>query len=96
MDFTEFNLTPSAKSVIEESRLIADEFGHLKVIDLHLFYTLLCKENANINFALTSLDINQQALSDAFFEVLGSYKEPRRKKEIYAPEIFEILNNLRF
>lgn len=92
MDFTKFDLTPSSKSVIEDARKIAEDFDHLKVIDLHLFYAILCKENANINFSLGSLEINQAALSQAFWEILSCYKEPRRKKKIYAPEIFDILD----
>jgi ATP-dependent Clp protease ATP-binding subunit ClpC len=91
MDFTKFNLTPSAKSAIEESRKIADELGHLKVVDLHLVYILLLKDNANIGFSLQSVDINQAAMVDTFYQILEAYKEPKRKKKIYAPEIFEIL-----
>jgi ATP-dependent Clp protease ATP-binding subunit ClpC len=91
MDFTKFNLTPSAKSAIEEARIVADEFGHLKVIDLHLMHVILAKDNANIGFSLHSLEINQVALADAFHQILQSYREPKRKKKIYAPEIFEIL-----
>ena len=92
MDFTKFNLTPSAKSAIEESRKIADELGHLKVVDLHLVYILLLKDNANIGFSLQSVDINQAAMVDTFYQILEAYKEPKRKKKIYAPEIFEILD----
>ncbi len=91
MDFSNFNLTPSAKAAIQECQLVAKKFKHLKVIDLHLIFVILSKDNANINYSLNECSINHQALLFAFGEVLASYKEPRRKKKIYAPEIFEIL-----
>lgn len=91
MDFSNFNLTPSAKNVIEECQLVAKKFKHLKVIDLHLFFVILSKENVNINYSLKECELNAEGMLFTFGEVLVNYKEPRRKKKIYAPEIFEIL-----
>ena len=91
MDFSKFNLTPSAKSAIEEARQLADKLNHLKVIDLHLIHAVLCKNNTNINFSLQSMGVNQLGLSEAFYDVLKNYKEPKRKKRIYSPEIFQII-----
>ena len=91
MDFSDFNLTPSAKHAIEDSKSIADEFEHLKVIDLHLITAILSQENVNIDFALKDCEVIKDGLLDAFNHILYEYKEPKRKKKIYAPEIFEIL-----
>ena len=41
MDLSNYNLTPSAKKAIDNARLIAQDFGHLKVIDLHLIVAVL-------------------------------------------------------
>lgn len=91
MDFTEFNLTPSAKKAIEESRKIADKFNHLKVIDFHLISAIFSQKNINIDFSLNKCELIQEGLMKAFDHVLLQYKEPKRKKKIYAPEIFEII-----
>ena len=91
MDFTEFNLTPSAKKAIEESRKIADKFNHLKVIDFHLISAIFSQKNINIDFSLNKCELIQEGLKKAFDHVLLQYKEPKRKKKIYSPEIFEII-----
>lgn len=91
MDFTEFNLTPSAQNAIEEAQKIADEFNHLKVIDFHLISAILNQKNINIDFSLNQCEVIQEGLAEAFNQILSQYKEPKRKKKIYAPEIFEII-----
>jgi ATP-dependent Clp protease ATP-binding subunit ClpC len=91
MDFTNFNLTPSAKRAIEEAREIADQFEHLKVIDMHLIYSVLSQNNINIDNSLNFCSLNKDGLLSAFAQCLAVYKEPKRKKKIYADEIKEIL-----
>lgn len=92
MDFSNFNLTPSAKACLLQSKSIAEELGHLKVIDLHLFSSIIDQENINIDHALIFCEIHKDGLGQAIFSALCAYKEPKRKKEIYAPEILDILD----
>jgi|TARA_R100000479_G_scaffold168004_1_gene108715 ATP-dependent Clp protease ATP-binding subunit ClpC len=91
-DFSKYNLTPSAKQAIVDAQIYADTKGHLKVIDLHLFYCLLDQENINIDHCLDEFGISKSVLQDTLDKILDSYKEPRRKKFIFAPEIFDILD----
>jgi ATP-dependent Clp protease ATP-binding subunit ClpC len=93
MDFSEFNLTPSAKACLIKSQSIAEELGHLKVIDLHLFSSIMDNENINIDNALSFCEISKDGLNQAIFSALCSYKEPKRKKKIYAEEVLEILES---
>ena len=92
MDFSNFNLTPSAKACLLKSKSTAQELGHLKVIDLHLFSSIIDQENVNVDHALIFCDINKDGLGQAIFSALCAYKEPKRKKEIYAEEILDILD----
>ena len=39
-DFSSYNLTPSAKEALVRAQEIAGENGHLKVIDVHLIYSI--------------------------------------------------------
>ena len=41
MDFSKFNLTPSAKQALLSCQDVSQGFGHLKIIDLHLFFAIL-------------------------------------------------------
>ena len=92
IDFSDYNLTPSAKEAILESQIYAGSKNHLKVIDLHLFYCILEQENVNIDHTLDHFKISKISLQDTLDKILDAYKEPKRKKNIFAPEIFEILN----
>ena len=91
MDFSKFNLTPSSKAALINAQKLADKNKHLKTIDLHLVTEILDQDNINIDGAFSSLQIDKFILIENFIEVLKHYKEPRRKKKIYAPEILEIL-----
>jgi ATP-dependent Clp protease ATP-binding subunit ClpC len=93
MDFSKFNLTPSSKDALINAQKLATKYKHLKTIDLHLIVELFNQDNVNIDGALLTLQIDKFALIDNFLEVLKHYKEPRRKKKIYAPEILEILED---
>lgn len=93
MDLSNYNLTPSAKKAIDNSRLIAKKLGHLKVIDLHLLSSLLEFEHSNIDYVFISNGLIKEGINKNVNHVLLNYKEPRRKKEIFAPEITEILDN---
>lgn len=92
MNFSKFNLTPSAKSAISKSQKLAEELGHLKVIDIHLIICVLRQDNANIHNAFEKNEYNIHGIIQALEAALDSYKEPKRKKKIFAPEIFEILD----
>ena len=52
MDLSSYNLTPSAKKAISDSVSIAKDFGHLKVIDLHLMTCILQLDHSNIDYVL--------------------------------------------
>ena len=91
MDFSKFNLTPSSKAALTNAQKLAGKYKHLKTIDLHLIAEILNQDNINIDGAFLTLQIDKFILIENFIEVLKQYKEPRRKKKIYAPEILEIL-----
>lgn len=93
MDLSNYNLTPSAKKAIDNARLIAQDFGHLKVIDLHLIVAVLEFDHNNIDFIFHSHDLIKQGINQNLKHVLSNYKERKRKKEIFAPEIKEILDH---
>jgi len=92
MDLSNYNLTPSAKKAIDNARLIAQDFGHLKVIDLHLIVAVLEFDHNNIDFIFHSHGLIKQGINQNLKHVLSNYKERKRKKEIFAPEIKEILD----
>lgn len=91
MDFSNFNLTPSAKASLINAQEIADDAGHLKIVDLHFIFAILEQDNINIDSALRFCDISKDGLQNAIFSAIIAYNEPRRKKRIYAPEILEIM-----
>jgi len=91
-DFSNYNLTPSAKNALVQAQDIAEEHGHLKVIDVHLIYSVLCLNHANIDFCMESNGLLKEGFSESILLVLERYKEPKRKKKIFAPEIFDILD----
>tara|TARA_B110000285_G_scaffold28573_1_gene28649 strand:+ start:4231 stop:5727 length:1497 start_codon:yes stop_codon:yes gene_type:complete len=93
MDLSNFNLTPSAKKAIRDSVSIAKDFGHLKVIDLHLTLSILTLTHSSIDFAFASNDLIKDGVAKGIEHAITSYKEPKRKKAIIAPEIYEILEN---
>lgn len=92
MDFSKFNLTPSAKSVLMSAQDVAQDSGHLKIIDLHLLFAILEQDNINIDSALRFCDLSKDGLQNAVFSAIIAYNEPHRKKRIYAPEILEIMD----
>ena len=91
MNLSDFNLTPSAKKAIKDSELLSETFGHLKVIDLHLMLSILHFEHTNIDFLFMSNGIIKEGVTKSIEFALVAYKEPRRKKKIFSPEIKEIL-----
>ena len=93
MDLSKFNLTPSAKKALKDSEFIAETFGHLKVIDLHLIISILDFSHNNIDFVFNSNGIVKEGIKKSIEYALSSYKEPRRKKKIYSKEIQDILDN---
>lgn len=96
MDLSEFNLTPSAKKALENCQQVAEDFEHLKVIDLHLCVSILKIQNCNIDHALDTNGLLKDGLIKSFEYALYHYKEPKRKKKIFGPEILEILNFAKF
>jgi ATP-dependent Clp protease ATP-binding subunit ClpC len=94
-DFSSYNLTPSAKEALVRAQEIAGENGHLKVIDVHLIYSIFKGEQNNIKFAMDMNGWLPEGFMTALELVLESYKEPKRKYRIFAKEIFEILDKSR-
>ena len=92
MDLSKYNLTPSAKKAIEDAKMIAETFGHLKVIDLHLLLSIAHFPHSNIDYVLDHNGIIKDGFQKGIDYVLSNYKEPKRKKKIYSPEIVEILD----
>ena len=93
MDLSNFNFTPSAQKAIKDSISVAEEFGHLKVVDLHLMLSILRLDHTSIDFAIASNDLIKDGIIQGIEYAIINYKEPKRKKKIYAPEIYEILQN---
>jgi ATP-dependent Clp protease ATP-binding subunit ClpA len=93
MDLSKFNLTPSAKKALKDCEFIAETFGHLKVVDLHLIISILDFSHNNIDFVFRSNGIIKEGIKKSMEYALSSYKEPKRKKKIYSKEIKEILDN---
>jgi len=92
-DFSSYNLTPSAKRSLSKAQEIALDYSHLKVIDIHLIYSIFKIDNVNIKFAMEINGWLSSGFAEAIELVLEQYKEPKRKYKVYAPEIFEILDN---
>jgi ATP-dependent Clp protease ATP-binding subunit ClpB len=92
MDLSNYNLTPSSKKAISNARFVADNYEHLKVVDLHLLLSILSLPHANIDYVLEKNSILKRGLTKTLEFALYNYKEPRRKKKIFAPEITEILD----
>ena len=78
-DFSSYNLTPSAKEALVRAQEIAGEHGHLKVIDIHLIYSIFKEEQNNIKFAMDMNGWLPEGFMTALELVLESYKEPKRK-----------------
>lgn len=91
-DFSKYNLTPSSKNALSKAKEKAKKCGHLKVIDIHLLWAIMQIDHNNIDFCMESMGFIKPGFTKALSMVLDKYKEPKRKKEIYAPEIFEILD----
>lgn len=91
-DFSKYNLTPSAKDALMKAQECASKYGHLKVIDIHLLYSILTYDHVNIDFCMEICGWIKPAFRKMLILILKKYKEPRRKKKIFAPEIFEILD----
>jgi|TARA_X000000950_G_C13910164_1_gene658656 ATP-dependent Clp protease ATP-binding subunit ClpA len=94
-DFSKYNLTPSAKHVLEMAQDLAKGYKHLKVIDLHLVHCIFNVNHNNIDFAMAKAGWIKEGFIQSLDMVLEAYKEPKRKKQIYAPEIFDILDGAR-
>lgn len=93
MDLSKFNLTPSAKKALKDCEFIAETFGHLKVIDLHLIISIFEFSHNNIDFVFSSNGIIKEGIKKSIEYVISSYKEPKRKKKIYSKEIKDILDD---
>ena len=93
MDLSKYNLTPSAKKSIEDAKMIAETFGHLKVVDLHLLLSVMHFPHANIDYVFNSNGIIKDGFIKGIDYVLSQYKEPKRKKKIYSPEIMDLLDS---
>ena len=91
-DFSNYNLTPTAKNSLIKAQEIASEYGHLKVIDIHLIYAILSFNHNNIDHAFFQMNLNKEGFSQSLDLILQQYKEPKRKKKIFAPEIFDLLD----
>ena len=90
-DFSNYNLTPSAKNSLILAQEVASEFGHLKVIDIHLMYSILDFDHANIDFTMQSCAWIKEGFKKTLCMVLEKYTEPKRKRKNFSPEIYEIL-----
>ena len=93
MDLSKFNLTPSAKKALKDCEFVAETFGHLKVIDLHLIICILDFNHNNIDFVFNSNGIIKDGVKKSIEYALSNYKEPKRKKKIYSKEINDILDD---
>ena len=91
-DFSKYNLTPSLKSCLKKSQKVASEFGHLKVIDIHLVYSLLHYSHNTIDFAFEINGCIKEGFVQTLEIVLDRYREHKRKHKIYSPEIYDILD----
>ncbi len=93
MDLSKFNLTPSAKKSLKDSEFVAETFGHLKVIDLHLILSILNFNHNNIDHVFSSNGIIKEGIKKSIEYALTCYKEPKRKHKIYSKEIQNILED---
>jgi ATP-dependent Clp protease ATP-binding subunit ClpC len=92
MDLSRYNLTPSAKKAILNAQVVADSYQHLKIIDLHLLLSILSLPHVNIDYVIDKNNLLKVGLIKTIEFALYNYKEPRRKKKIFAPEIVDILD----
>ena len=92
MDLSRYNLTPSAKKAILNAQVVADSYQHLKIIDLHLLLSILSLPHVNIDYVIDKNNLLKVGLIKTIEFALYNYKEPRRKKKIFAPEIIDILD----
>ena len=76
MDLSNFNFTPSAQKAIKDSISIAEEFGHLKVVDLHLLLSILRLDHTSIDFAIVSNDLIKDGIIEGIEYAIINYKEP--------------------
>lgn len=93
MDFSKYNLTPTAKDALECAREKADFEKHLKVIDFHLLWAILQYDHKIIDFCFEYNGFLKEGFVKAMELVMVEYKEPKRKHKIYAPEIMQIIDN---
>ena len=93
MNLSQYNLTPSAKKAIQDAEIIAETFGHLKVIDLHLLLSIMHFPHASIDYVFASNGIMKEGFVKGIDYIVSQYKEHKRKKKIYAPEIINILDS---
>ena len=91
-DFSKYNLTPSAKTALADTIPLSQSYNHKKIIDIHLVYCIINEQNINIDTVLENHGLLKEGILSALSRVLEAYKEPRRKKDIFAPEIFDILD----
>ena len=80
-DFSDYNLTPTAKNSLIKAQEIASEYGHLKVIDIHLIYAILSFDHNNIDHAFFQMNLNKEGFAQSLDLILQQYKEPKRKKK---------------
>jgi ATP-dependent Clp protease ATP-binding subunit ClpC len=91
MNFHSYNLTPSAKKALLNAQDLAAKFGHLKIIDMHLLHSLVSQNHSNLAYLFDRVGISKTQFLESLEALLGLYQEPKRKKQIYSPEIKKIL-----
>jgi ATP-dependent Clp protease ATP-binding subunit ClpC len=91
-DFSSYNLTPTAKQSLIKAQEVAMGYQHLKVIDIHLLYSVIQSDQNNIKYAMELNGWLIEGMMTALEMVLDQYKEPKRKYKVFAPEIFKILD----
>jgi ATP-dependent Clp protease ATP-binding subunit ClpC len=93
MNFEQFHLTPSAKKALKNAKIFAEKNNHLKVIDFHLLHSLIEQDHMNLSFVFAKCGIDKNGFIRAVTEIVNLYKEPKRKKQIYCPNIKLILES---
>ena len=81
MDLSEFNLTPSAKKALKDAEFIAETFGHLKVIDLHLMVSILNFNHNNIDYVFHLMGLLKKELKKVLsmlYLLIKSLEEKRK------------------
>jgi ATP-dependent Clp protease ATP-binding subunit ClpC len=92
-DFSEYNLTPSAKKALMNARQIADEMNHLKTTDAHLFISILEDDHILLDHCFRNCFVKKDLVVDTMSALLVEYKERKRKYKIFSKEIKEILSS---